>query len=249
MKNLKKMLAVFLMISLGAVAACSDDDNGSNNADNNSNVPGQNNDDNNTGNNDNNTGNNDNNTGNNDNNTGNNDNNTGNNDNNTGNNDNNTGGETIDGNTLLKDLTSAQVQALCDADNAKVAPLFDPSTSYGQANCLIIGAFDGYELSEDDAEAIEICEESQEFCLEDSFELPAECMIATDCSATVAEFEACTDEYIAGEKALLDQATGKTCSDYATEDGFDALDELLDQIPASPACEALVNKCPNIFGE
>ncbi len=165
----------------------------------------------------------------------------------TGTNDSDTGTNGGDDTKQLKDLSAAELSAFCTQTNKQESVLFDPSNEFGKTNCLINGSFDGYFDGEDEADAKDICELSQADCLADPVVDSDVCMNPTDCTATVAEFDKCTLDYIASEKALLAKFAGKTCADYTTEAGYDAMIAILDSSDFPASCEALETKCPKIF--
>lgn len=225
MQKFKKILAIMLVVSLGTVVACGDDDDkgGKNNAANNTAINNSDSD------------------------TGNSESDTDNSESDTDNNESDTGNNEVEATTQLKDLSPAQLSTFCTQINTQESVIADPANEFGKANCLLEAAEIGYENGEDDADSLDICQEVQTECLADSLEITDVCMNPKDCSATVAEFEKCSIDYIAAVKALLSKVDGKTCADYSSEAGIEDLDEVMSTFVYPESCEALDTKCPNLY--
>ncbi|WP_437609145.1 hypothetical protein WMF20_49490 [Sorangium sp. So ce834] len=138
----------------------------------------------------------------------------------TGGNGGETGGDLDD--KQLGDLTDAEAQAVCDALAASAADITkeDGCELFG----LIAAATPGSGLD---------CETAKEQCMNEPEEPAEEGMCPTEdfagCTATVAEFKACTNRQLETVKAL-------TCeSDLAS-------------VETPPECEAIGEKCPELAG-
>lgn len=156
-----------------------------------------------------------------------------------------TGKTETDSTSQLKDLTPAEVAALCQKTTKKEADFYNPTTETGKAYCLLDSAFDAFDEEDDDDVNIEYCEEYLGECIA---YIPApydECMTPTDCTATVAEFEKCQADNIELSRELLKPYRTKTCSNTATEAGIDDVYDIYFSDDAA-SCEALYAKCPNI---
>ncbi len=229
MKQFKKILAILLVVSLGTVVACGDDRGTDNNA------AGTD-----TGQTQNDTGNTD--TGNTD--AGQTQNDTGNTD--AGQTQNDTGNTNTDSTAQLKDLTPAEVAAVCQKMTKKQSDFYNPATETGKAFCLLDSAVNAFDDEFSDEENIGFCDELLDDCLAEPVEGPSdECMTPTGCSATVAEFEKCNDDILKSDQTLLKPFSTKTCGDTATEAAIDSASDAYFGA-GIPSCEILYEKCPDI---
>jgi hypothetical protein len=152
----------------------------------------------------------------------------------------------VEGSKAIKDLSSDERQALCDAGKEHLlAELGDAETQAALCTLsgLLLAAFTGNTTPEACEEGAAECKASGGFEVEDG-----DCALQSadaDCAVTVDELEACADETIAGVKSLV----GTLRDGCALADDQEALQALFaGQQSKPPACAAIDTKCPGISG-
>jgi len=150
-----------------------------------------------------------------------------------------TGGGSSSGEPTLDGLTPEELGELCSDAQASFDAAGVTETS-GELTCRTAGIFAVVLFEpQTDAELQQVCQETYDECVAEPLETEDDCAEMSACAATVAEFEACVDEYPAYlERVAMEMPT---CSELTMANLEQALS--LDPEP-TPACGTLWDKCP-----